>query len=66
MKQQPKLEKTRRVKKIEYPKKELEEEELPKQDEDGIEVIPWNKSISLLLNNNPKRNLLQKKMQEIS
>ena len=38
MKQQPKLEENREVKKVEYAEEELEEEELPKQDEDGIEI----------------------------
>ena len=40
MKQHPKLEENREVKKIEYSEEELEEEELPKQDEDGIEITP--------------------------
>ena len=40
MKQQPKLEENRGVKKIEYSEEELKEEELPEQDEDGIEIIP--------------------------
>ena len=40
MKQQPKLEENKEVKKVEYSEEKLKEEELPEQDEDGIEIIP--------------------------